>query len=985
MSCLDPSYIRSIRDGILRGNIEANNNEALPDGLVGLYDKELFPPTMKWKERSELLHFLLVFSLAQKEISAEFAAEILGDEWFNHSYEKISKEEKRLQRVNELIQLHSKRFSSAGGGKYRLYHERFRVYVLQKLSEKELQVVHENLITRLELAIEEQNADEFERYALEFLSEHFTVEAFNDESKGKKLLNFTKNETIWDRQIRISNKFDWSRKGLHQAALWTSKYDQEENIDCYLDLVQLHNKEQNDAENIVRLVANNEIDLALERITAFGGPSKEEKERQFILFMLCLMELTLLESKTQPWRKEAIEKLLKHLEGEIPVDHSLVNWSYFFSSSLMSFIVVELDNLTVYNTILYSFTSVIESHIQVDNLVEINKRISKEKNKKSAFSKVITSINNGVSFLKNGDKENTTETLKNVINLAFSLKDYNETWILIEYTVNQLINLSKKSVVDDFLKNVFNKIEKTSRSSNNKIVSITDIAVYYVKNSNRDEALKLIKKSANLAWKLEDYYDTWSSFKYIVDQLINLNEMDWVFNLHKDSLTFENEENEIDKTYYLRNILETFFDNKKIEKALEISKFIVDDLSSINSMVNMGKKLYIQGENSKANLIILSAVKKAREIDDDYNRMDSLKNISLTLFESKINDQLALDILKESVEMIKDWDDLESEIFTIMEISTYINQFGYKEISSQLIKEAMEKTTKLRDEDARNSSFYYISIELCKQGELNDAIIMSSKILSNYYKDSALIKIATEYAKREHFDDALIIASSISEKTLMSSSILVISKFMIKHEPIQDIFNSIDNALRITGNAILEESQCESIRDLCIELCKNQQVVFALELVNKISNVQIMCATLREISIILNNNQNQEEAVKIASKISLQLIKMQTWNDFGNNDMQENGFIFCCKRLKRISGDEVIFSYKSGMAEKIKINNAQNETMIQFGFINKENIKTLSQLLKKHALNALFFQKNLPQDKIDRFNRTLNLQWAIDIKNQLPN
>ena len=40
---LDPSYLRSIRDGILNGTIEANKNEALPDGLVGLYDKELFP------------------------------------------------------------------------------------------------------------------------------------------------------------------------------------------------------------------------------------------------------------------------------------------------------------------------------------------------------------------------------------------------------------------------------------------------------------------------------------------------------------------------------------------------------------------------------------------------------------------------------------------------------------------------------------------------------------------------------------------------------------------------------------------------------------------------------------------------------------------------------------------------------------------------------------------------------------------------------
>ena len=31
----DPSYIRSIRDGIKSGNIEANNIEVLQDGLVG--------------------------------------------------------------------------------------------------------------------------------------------------------------------------------------------------------------------------------------------------------------------------------------------------------------------------------------------------------------------------------------------------------------------------------------------------------------------------------------------------------------------------------------------------------------------------------------------------------------------------------------------------------------------------------------------------------------------------------------------------------------------------------------------------------------------------------------------------------------------------------------------------------------------------------------------------------------------------------------
>jgi hypothetical protein len=172
MSALDPSYLRSIRDGILNGNIEANNSEALPDGLVGLYDQELFPPTMKWKNRKEALEFFLVFAIAQKEISADFAASILGDDWYDSSDPESLKEEKRLQRVNELIQLHSKRFSAAGKGKYRLYHERFRVYVLQKATEEDIHHINNSFIKFCQSALQSDNC-EGEAYALQFLSYHF--------------------------------------------------------------------------------------------------------------------------------------------------------------------------------------------------------------------------------------------------------------------------------------------------------------------------------------------------------------------------------------------------------------------------------------------------------------------------------------------------------------------------------------------------------------------------------------------------------------------------------------------------------------------------------------------------------------------------------------------------------------------------------------------------------------------------------------------
>lgn len=139
MSAIDPSYIRNIRDGLKNEHIEANNLEALPEGLVALYDRELFPSSLNWKQRKETLQFFLVFALAQKEISAEFASTILGEEWSKVlANENETTEEKRLKKVNEFIQLHSKRFTSAGEGKFRLYHERFRVYILQKVSEGDL-------------------------------------------------------------------------------------------------------------------------------------------------------------------------------------------------------------------------------------------------------------------------------------------------------------------------------------------------------------------------------------------------------------------------------------------------------------------------------------------------------------------------------------------------------------------------------------------------------------------------------------------------------------------------------------------------------------------------------------------------------------------------------------------------------------------------------------------------------------------------------
>jgi len=339
---IDPSYIRNIRDGLKNEQIEANNLESLPEGLVGLYDNELFPPTMNWKERQQTLEFFLVFALAQKEISAEFASTILGEEWSKVlANENGTTEEKLLKKVNEFIQLHSKRFSSAGEGKYRLYHERFRVYILQKVSERDLAQFNHKFISICESELKnntEKDISEKEHYSLEFLSTHYFISAMLGEKDclnrkdAVSLKNLAYDQLYWERQVKASKGFEWSKKMLDQMLSWASKFKKDKVlIECALKKIYLYNQEQNDANRIVQLVTDGDIETALERIQKFESNDKEGLERKFNIYMLCLMELTLRVKDKKLINITAIEKILNDLKKQsLFYNSELFNWTIFF-------------------------------------------------------------------------------------------------------------------------------------------------------------------------------------------------------------------------------------------------------------------------------------------------------------------------------------------------------------------------------------------------------------------------------------------------------------------------------------------------------------------------------------------------------------------------------------------------------------------------------------------------------------------------------
>ncbi len=130
MPHLEPSYLRYIYDGLEKGELHPDNAAVLPEGLTGLYEAA-FEESKTARERQVLLKTFAIWALLKKEVSAEFVAEIL---------------DVPTQEIVDFIATYSSWFTSPESGKYQLYHERLKVYLLQKLNEHNINLILSKLI-----------------------------------------------------------------------------------------------------------------------------------------------------------------------------------------------------------------------------------------------------------------------------------------------------------------------------------------------------------------------------------------------------------------------------------------------------------------------------------------------------------------------------------------------------------------------------------------------------------------------------------------------------------------------------------------------------------------------------------------------------------------------------------------------------------------------------------------------------------------------
>lgn len=778
----DPTYLRYIVDG-LESQLIQDNIAALPQGLIGVYEEAL-PWEHNIKYRGRFLEFFSAWALVKKEVSASFVADLLN--W-------------KEQEVIDHVSVYSKWFNSPTSGTYILYHERLRAYLLSKITSDQLNQTNQKVIRSCHHALESRKGDEWEIYALEYLPSHLLIPAMQEKESKANFKKLVYDTSYWNRQLEISKGYDWAKKILNLALGWAAKQNTDELIECALNKIDLHYMEQNDAPRIVELVAENDIETALQRIESFGGNDKEGLQRKFTLYMLCLMELTLLDSRDKPFRKTATEKLLIHLDENIPVDHSLLKWNEFFPSYLMFQMAceweeMELDYLRVYKRTDNWDLDWIEtkgSYNALQNKVLIDavnclKIISQ---KCFALCKISNAFFNQNKF--NEAKIYIIKAL-NTVNEVVDKRARSECFL------NCLIAMTNLGEIDEALK-ILHQIEINSHKQD----GLSIIACGLAMQKKLDNALEISKQITNKKTKSETLVN-------IVNLFIN--------EIKDDQL------------------------NQIISEALGIAREIENEVDKIRALLYLAFNIKIKVKSFSVFEIINEAFLFIREIQDRNLKCQELQNASIQLSKYKYYDK-SEEILLESLNYFNDNKNY-------MDNDRIYTDFFRSFIELDKLNDAQQLINKIEDYRSRNSAYIQLAKVLANDDKIDEAFNFVRHINNDSGKNSIIKAILNRLSVFDQFQKSKFY---INKLLLINRSLHYIESIYYRER------RSINYLLK-KGNFLdsikfIENINDESRKDdlfsyMANEMTQQGNFIMALEITVKIKSHVIKSSV--ENKLILN-------------------------------------------------------------------------------------------------------------------------------------
>jgi hypothetical protein len=969
----NPLYLKLLCDAIENGSISINDINALPKEINEYYKAILLRYAQDSVDGDALLAALFTFAAAKDYLTFAHL------ELINHLGPAT------LQRIGSTLkEVLYENPSTENVLDYQLFHESFREYLVR---ENQKQVIDATgRIIDFCINWKDLSGTWEQRYAFEHLASHLSES--KKQHHHELLLELIYNQAYVNEQNKILKNFDSSTQLYQLGLLKASELDNFDNtLEAALCLVDLHYEEANDAPQIVKMIANGDIDLALKRIERFGGTDQEGIQRKFILYMLCLMEFTLFGSKDNPFKFVAIEKLLNHLDEHIPMYTYASYWDEFFPISAIVNICNNLKKLDK------RFISILESRI----------------NQKYPFQKHVKSgLKNRISWLDEikWEKENAIELALNgnfnkAVECAESL-EYSSDFVrcLCEISSIQFKNGyidSAKSILEKSINFVEDQadIDKPYWTA----VLLKEISIEMYNQSLHFESKQIMQKSIEWGIDLIDEYGFKFHFKEIIDfyALIGFNDevasCCLIMLKSRPGIVYNDERNEL-----LCDITRCLINQNRLEDA----KFLINEQIGNDFKVSLLSELSTAFWKNQNEKLADSAINEAIAISLQENKE---KHLTAARARIIITELVKQSKIEKAIQLAKN---SENEIENLMLILENCMTIGEKNEANNLL--IIEKAIQLAKNSENEIENLILILKNCMTiGEKNEAnnllILISKLILKNPIN--------------EIFDKSNLRQEEIINHYLRFSDVLISSEASILPN---DIFNSVDISLlqqcherktielihewktiALITNVLILQGKIDEVINLdhkeihhfyraynylkiknktSAKLLLSEHVICLIKTEPNLWDVENIDDELVELVPLFALEESLQNAVELSYSISNVLLRHMCWKDLGRQAMIETDFQSITANINKLEKEEARLFYLQGCLKYYPINEINDYAILNVLPTLTMNKKLIENFLIKFSIRKLFLGE--PSELLmAHLNKKLNIQWAINIKERI--
>ncbi len=258
MNKIEPTYLRYIYDQLEDGLINSQNDSSLPNGFVEVFEEE-FLANMSVIKRTSIINNFGIWALLKEPVSIEFYSKISGLE---HSD------------VIFFIDKYSKWFVSTNNNKFSLYHDRLKIFFLQKLGDNELKFLNNQIISFLEENIDLNFENEITIYSINNLGNHLLVES-QCNNKYESLIKLALNNDFTKAQVRFSKEYIKSLDLLKKCIKESSRRSDKPNLEkLSLKYLKINDEQNLNYDDIINFIIDQNYDLAFNRIDYLNNELK---------------------------------------------------------------------------------------------------------------------------------------------------------------------------------------------------------------------------------------------------------------------------------------------------------------------------------------------------------------------------------------------------------------------------------------------------------------------------------------------------------------------------------------------------------------------------------------------------------------------------------------------------------------------------------------------------------------------------------------